>query len=388
MHRLLRPGGWCMGSLRFFLLAFASVIFGDKGNGKCYAAASVEAAKGLCQESLVFAQAGDPSTCLAWAAQGFSNPCRAPLQGPLLPVAYLGRHVRRCANGMEVRYLQEDEVAQCVVLRSMWTELGGVPSSSWPHQSTEFLSPWISTALARRASTYKKSAAQKTTVSQEASCAPMESARTATSTPRSRRCTMVWAWLVACCQSIRGQGAGQGLSAVPNEHCFSAAASPAYAYGPPSSPWGAMDATTYAYDASSLHAAHGRAACCCSVIKCSGTIKYCGGFAGGNDCSTKAFKNHEGGQEGGQPFSRISTVGSYRVEARGEGKHRHPLGCCQRIGSCQRCAPRGRKCPPSIVVSVACISAAISHQVEGIHDPIPNFRSSLFLPRCKRLPIP
>ena len=71
-----------MGSLRFFLLVFASVIFGDKGNGKCYAAASVEAAKGLCQESLIFAQAGDPSTCLAWAAQGFSNPCRAPLQYP------------------------------------------------------------------------------------------------------------------------------------------------------------------------------------------------------------------------------------------------------------------------------------------------------------------
>ena len=151
-----------------------------------------------------------------------------------------------------------------------------------------------------------------------------------------------------------------------------------------------MDATTYAYDASSLHAAHGRAACCCSVIKCSGTIKLLReALQAGMTAQRKPSKNHEGGQEGGQPFSRISTSW-FHTELKHEEKESTDtlLDTVKELGHAKDALLEVESARLQLWSQWRVFLQQSVIKWRRIHDPIPNFRSSLFLPRCKRLPIP
>ena len=373
---------WFMARACLFFLAYTLIILLVEGNGITYEAQSTSASEGCSAACLVPSSDWLSSSFALSASQDLESACGAPFQGSQFPCQNQVRNGGYFLDGMDVRDMQKDAVAKCLVLRPLWPELGSLCYRGWSAQVTVLSSTGVGALMAGATENQEPTAAKPPQIPQEeqTGCPAMEPIRQCTKTGfRSRGIVLACASVLVSSTSFTWtERFWQRLCAVPYEHGLSTSAAPANADGPADPAWYALDAAAYAnHVCNAFHAASCGCFCCCPTTAGDLAARSGSRCQVANECPAEAQQDYAGGQKGRQFVSRVSAVGAHRDEERRQGKHGCAFGSCQGIGRYQGGSARARKCPSPALVTVASVLAAVCQQMEGIHLPVPSLRDGI-----------
>ena len=377
---------WSWKCMRFFLGGFL-VILSVVGYGNSNSAQKLQEEKGYRSSCVVPSFQGicTPTASSSWASlESFETPS---FQGSSVPSPDSPSNGECRADWVVLCHMQKNEIPAGLFLRSMWASMGTMYGATRCTSSATEVSLWSSYGMARTATaaTYQEPKnSEQTAIPKEATRSLLVVQRPTIPYP-----CRSWKQFLGILRSVDEsyttdghERDGERLATVSYANGITASTATAIVDGGTSSSWSTMDASSYSR--SPCNAIYASAAGFydhddgSTVFSSRPTWDSSCGFAKtGEQCTTKAGPYCEGLQERRPSFSGVSRPDSCRDEEGRQGEHQRPLSCSQRTWQGERDIVGSGKCTPPIMVPMACIPAAISDQVEGVHGAVPGVRDGL-----------